>query len=34
MEEADKGWMMIRIGVWVKCFFWCRLNQVIPDKGP
>jgi len=31
MEEADKGWMMIRIG---ECYCWYRLTRVVPDKSP
>jgi len=34
MEEADKGWLMIRIGGVGECFFWYQLTQVVPDKGP
>jgi len=30
MEEADKDWM-IRMDEY---FFWYRLTQVDPDKGP
>jgi len=33
MEEADKGWLMIRIGlrVWVgECFLWYWLTWVVP----
>jgi len=33
MEEADKDWMMISMGVG-ECFFWYRLTRVVPDKGP
>jgi len=32
MEEADKDWMMIRMGG--ECFLWYRLTMVVPDKGP
>jgi len=32
MEEADKGWMMIMIGVSGECFFWYQLTRVVPDK--
>jgi len=33
MEEADKGWLMIRIDEWVNVFFWYGLTRVVPDKG-
>ena len=31
MVEADKGWLMIRIGVRGESFFWYRLTLVVPD---
>jgi len=34
MEDAEKYWMMIRIGEWVNVFFWYRLTGVVPDKRP
>jgi len=33
MEEADKGWMMTRIGEWVNVSSGTP-TQVVPDKGP
>ena len=33
VEEADKDWMIIRMGVG-ECFFWNRLTWVVPNKGP
>jgi len=32
MEEADKGWMMIRIGEWVNVSSGTGSPPVVPDK--
>jgi len=34
MGEADKRWLMMRIGVMGECFFWYQLTWVVADKGP
>jgi len=34
MEEDDKGYPMIRMGVSGECFFWYRPTRVVPDKRP
>jgi len=34
MEEADKGWMMIRIGEWVNVSSGTSSLRVVPYKGP
>jgi len=34
MEEADKGWLMIRISVSRWMFFWYQLTWAVSDKGP
>jgi len=35
MEEADEGWLMIRIGVKLgECLFWYWLTLVVTDIGP
>ena len=34
MEEADKGWMMIRIGEWVNVSSATGSPGLVLDKGP